>query len=457
LKTALNFNHGHSFEGSKMKRLIDAELLAWKDAKFRKPLLLRGARQVGKTYAAQQLGKQFQSFVQVNLESQPEARMIFEKDLDAKRIMRDLSLFATLPIIPGETLLFIDEIQITPNAVTALRYFYEQIPQLHVIAAGSLLDFAIEQIGIPVGRVESLYMYPLSFTEFLLSMNLDVLVQEILSHPAEEPISTPIHNKILSLLGEYIAIGGMPGVVECWIETKDPSRCFALHHALIDTYRQDFVKYAKKHQIKYVDIVFNSIPQQLGRKFKYSSIEGDYRKRELSPALDLLTTAGIAHKVTHSSGQGLPLGATIDPQCYKVTFLDVALSQALLGLELEAWFLNPMQQFVNKGELVEALIGQELLASANPHSKSQLYYWQRNAPSSTAEVDYLVQVGEKIIPIEVKSGTGTTLRSLHAYLEGHSNAPVGVRLSTQNYSQHDNIKSLPLYAISALRALLKAV
>ncbi|KKP35850.1 MAG: hypothetical protein UR26_C0002G0150 [candidate division TM6 bacterium GW2011_GWF2_32_72] len=438
-----------------MKRIIDTELLAWKDAKFRKPLLLRGARQVGKTYAAQQLGKQFSSFVEINLESERGAQIIFEKDLDAHRILRDLSLFTGKQILPGKTLLFIDEIQTTPNAITALRYFYEQIPELHVISAGSLLDFAIEQVGIPVGRVESLYVYPMSFIEFLLNTKNEILAQEILSHTLEEPISEPVHNKILSILGEYIAIGGMPGVVKCWIETNDPSRCFALQHSLIDTYQQDFVKYAKKHQIKYVDLIFNNIPQQLGKKFKFSSIEGDYRKRELSPALDLLVTAGIAHKVTNSSGQGIPLGANIDPQCFKVIFLDVSLGQALLGLDLESWFLNPMQQFVNKGEIVEALIGQELLAYANPHAKSHLYYWQRNVPGSSAEIDYLIQRGENVVPIEVKSGPGTTLKSLHMFLDSHLKSPYGYRFSTQNYSKFNNVQSLPLYAVAAITKIFK--
>lgn len=438
-----------------MKRFIEAELKGWKNASYRKPLLLRGARQVGKTYVVQQFGKQFFSFVEINCESQPDVRLIFEKDLDAQRIMRDLSLFTKKQIIPGQTLLFIDEIQTTPNAITALRYFYEQIPELHVIAAGSLLDFAIEQIGIPVGRVESLYLYPMSFLEFLLAMENDILVQEILSHPVDKPMSEPVHNKIFSLLGEYIAIGGMPGVVECWLETKDATRCFALHHALIDTYRQDFGKYAKKFQIKYVDLVFKTIPQQLGRKFKYSNIEGDYRKRELSPSLDLLVTAGVAHIVLQSSGQGIPLWAHVDPQCYKAIFLDIALSQALLGLDLEAWFLNPMQQFVNKGEIIEAFVGQELLAYANPHAKSQLFYWQRNAPSSSAEVDYLMQSGENIIPIEVKGGTGTTLKSLHLFLESHPQTPFGIRFSTQNYSKHDNLQSFPLYAVAAITNLFK--
>lgn len=433
-----------------MKRLIDDELIEWKNAKFRMPLLLRGARQVGKTYAAQQLGKQFTSFIEINLETQDKDRAIFEKDLDVNRILRDLSLLRMNPIVPGETLLFVDEIQTVPNAVTALRYFHEQIPDLHVIAAGSLLDFAVEQVGMPVGRVESLYMYPMSFLEFLFSMKGDLLVQEILSHSVEQELSEPIHQKLLSLLGEYIAIGGMPKVVACWAETKDPMRCFAIQHAIIDTYRNDFVKYAKKNQIKYVDTLFNAIPQLLGKKFKYSDIEGEFRKRELAPALELLVTAGVVHKVTHSSGQGIPLGANVDPQTYKIIFLDIALTQAILGLDLAEWFLNPEQQFVNKGALIESLVGQELLAYANFHAKSHLYYWQRNAPSSTAEVDYLVQKGEKIIPIEVKSGSGKTLKSLHLFLESHTNTPYGVRFSVQNYSEHDRIKSIPLYAVAAI-------
>jgi uncharacterized protein len=436
-----------------MKRLVEKELEIWKNSAFRKPLLLRGARQVGKTYIAQTFGKQFPSYVEINLETEPRAQEIFGKDLDAERIMRDIALVTRKPIIPGETLLFIDEIQTIPNAVTSLRYFYKKIPQLHVIAAGSLLDFALEQVGIPVGRVESLYIYPMSFIEFLLSTKNEILVPEILEHPITQPLSNPVHTTILSVLGEYLAIGGMPGVVQCWVATKDPARCFALQHALIDTYRNDFVKYARKHQIKYLDTMFNNIPQQIGKKFKYSNIEGNYRKRELAPTLDLLITAGIVHKVTHSAGQGLPIGANADPQCYKIIFLDVALSQALLGLDVSEWFLNPTQQFVNKREIIEAFVGQELLAHANPHAKSSLYYWQRDTPGSAAEVDYLIQQKEHIIPVEVKSGTGSTLKSLHMFLEGHPHTPYGIRFSTQNYSVYEKIHSLPLYAVAALKGV----
>ena len=433
-----------------MKRFIEKDLESWKNARFRKSLILRGARQVGKTYVVREFAKRFSSFVEINLESQPEYREIFDKDLDAKRIARDISIRKKEKIVPGETLLFIDEIQANPNAVTALRYFYEDIPELHVIAAGSLLDFAIQKVGIPVGRVESLYLYPMSFLEFLSVAGNRIIIDEVIFNLFKEPISEVVHKNILTILGEYLAIGGMPDIVKCWIEDKDPLRCFAIQHALIDTYRQDFSKYAAKFQIKYVDSVFNSIPEQLGRKFKYSEIEGDYRKRELSPALDLLVTAGVAHKVFHSPGQGIPIGAGVDPKSYKVIFLDVALAQAILGLDLESWFLNPMQQFINKGEVVEAFVGQELLAYDNPHAKKHLHYWQRNVPSSTAEVDYLIQKGEKIIPIEVKSGAGTTLKSMRIFLETHTKTPYGIRFSTQNYSKYENIESLPLYAVASI-------
>jgi len=432
-----------------MKRFVDEELNNWKNEKLRRPLLLRGARQVGKTFSVRKFGKKFESFVEINLEIRPDIKIIFEKDFDIQRILRNLSLISGKQIFPGKTLLFIDEIQASPAAITSLRYFYENLPDLHVIAAGSLLDFAIENIGIPVGRVESLYMYPMSFIEFLLAMGHDLLVQEILKYQLGEQISQAVHNKILSILGEYLAIGGMPGVVECWRDTKNPARCFSLQNSLIDTYRQDFSKYAKKFQIKYVDTIFNNIPAQIGKKFKYSVIDGDYRKRELAPALDLLITAGIAHKIISSHGQGLPLGAHVNFDAYKIIFLDVALCQVILGLDLEKWFLNPEQQFVNRGELLESFIGQEILAYSNFHTKKSLYYWQKNSQSSTAEVDYLVQVGEKIIPVEVKSGAGSTLKSLHMFLRDHTQSPYGIRFSTQNYSKFENIESWPLYAVAA--------
>ncbi len=429
-----------------MKRLVDYHLNDWKGDIDRKPLLLRGARQVGKTYAVRALGKSFTHFIEINLEILPQALQIFEKDLQPERIIREISVLIKKPIIPGKTLLFIDEIQVAPQAILALRYFYELIPELHVIAAGSLLDFAIEEVGIPVGRIQSLYMYPMSFMEFLAAQQETLLIEEILMHKLEEPLSNVIHEKSLSLLGEYLAIGGMPQIVSCWSKTKDPLRCSKIHYSLLDAYRQDFGKYARKFQIKYVELVFNSIPRQLGNKFKYSLIEGEYRKRELAPALDLLVTAGIAHKVFHSSGQGIPLGAQIDPLDYKAIFLDVGLSQASLDLDLAGWFVDPLSEFVNKGSLVEAFVGQEFLAYSDPLRKRNLYYWNRKNRTSVAEVDYLIQK-KQVVPVEVKSGKGSTLRSINLFLETRPLSPYGIRFSTQNYSRHNNIDSYPLYAI----------
>lgn len=431
-----------------MKRTIDQKLIDWIDDPRRKPLLLRGARQVGKTHSVRQLGKQFKHFIEINFESRPDLGLIFEKDLQPDRIVRELAMILDRPIIPGSTLLFFDEIQAAPNAFTALRYFYEELPQLHVIAAGSLLDFTIAEVGVPVGRVSSCYIYPLSFLEFLTALGYDLAVEDLMRHTIADLYSEPVHEQLLSLVGEYLAIGGMPEAVQAWVEKKDFGICSVIHGEIIDSYRQDFNKYAKKFQIKYISVLFNHIPRQMGHKFKYSAISGDYRKRELAPCLDLLVTAGVAHQVFSATGNGLPVGAGPDLQDFKVLFLDVALCQVMLGLQAGDWIIKPLEMFANKGELVEAFVGQELLAYANSSMKQELYYWRRNAPSSQAEVDYLIQQKENIIPIEVKSGAGSTLKSMHMFLDSHPKSPYGIRFSTQQYSVHQKIHSYPLYAIA---------
>ncbi len=370
----------------------------------------------------------------------------FEKDLDPQRILRDLSLELNRPIIPGKVLLFFDEIQTAPQIVLALRYFYEMIPQIHIIAAGSLLDFTLEKIGAPVGRVTFLHMYPMTFIEFLYAIGHEGIIKEILRSQA--PFSEPLHKKLLESVGQYIALGGMPEIVHHWKETRDPLECFAIQHDLINAYKQDFKKYATKFQEKYVDIIFENVPRFLTQQFRYSSIEGDYRKRELAPALDLLATAGVIHKVTHSAGQGIPLGAHTQSASFKVIFLDVALAQAVLKKDMSAWFLNPLEALINKGEIVESFVGQELLGYSNPHMDSELYYWVRQARNSQAEVDYLMQDNESIIPIEVKSGTEKRLQSLMMFLDSHPHSPFGIRFSTLNYEKDARVHTYPLYAIA---------
>lgn len=434
-----------------MKRIVDAYLAQWKTDSNRKPLLIRGARQVGKTHAVRELGKTFEHFVEINFERNQRALSIFDNDknLDPKRIIQDIFAINDKKIVPGATLLFFDEIQIAPRAITALRYFYEEMPELHVVAAGSLLDFTIEKIGIPVGRVRSAYMYPLSFIEFLVALGKKVIVEQLLEK-SNIVYNVGFHADLLDLVGKYLAVGGMPEAVNRWIETGNINECLMVHQDIIDTYQQDFGKYAKASQIEHVARIFDSVPHQLGGKFKYTVIEGDYRKRELAPALDLLSTAGIVHKIFHTAAQGIPLGAEVDLACYKAMLMDVAVSQKLLGLETGSWILQPLEAFTNKGAVVESFVGQEILAYADPRKREQLYYWQRMTKNSTAEVDYLLQDQENIIPIEVKSGHGSTLRSLHLFLETHTRSTYGVRFSAQNYSEYERIHSYPLYAVAKI-------
>ncbi|MFV0340649.1 MAG: ATP-binding protein [Parachlamydiaceae bacterium] len=432
------------------KRIIDLHLDHWKTDTFRKPLLLRGARQVGKTYAIRRLGRQFKYFVEINFEKLEGAASIFEKDLSPDKLILALSLLVNAPIIPGETLLFLDEVQEAPRVILALRYFYEEMPNLHVIAAGSLLEFAIAKVGVPVGRISMLYMYPLSFLEYLVAIRHHMIAKEILNHPVGVPMEEVIHKKILDLLGEYLSIGGMPEVVDRWIQTKDPASALNVLHQIAAAYRQDFEKYARKSQVKYLELLFRQIPHLVGKDFSYREIHGEYRKRELAPAMELLERANIIHTIRHSSGHGIPIGSEVDFDTFKVIYLDVGLCQAILGSDISAWFLRPLESFENRGEIAEAFIGQEMICYDNPYNKSEMYFWKRKVKNSAAEIDYLIQRSELILPIEVKSGHGKTLRSLHIFLETHPKSTSSVRFSSLNYSVLDKLDSRPLYAAASL-------
>lgn len=426
-----------------MKRLVDKELKEWKASPFRKALILRGARQVGKTFSVRVLGKSYADFHEINLEKRPELHSVFEKNLDPVRILRELSVDRGSPIHPGETLLFLDEIQVCPQAFLALRYFYEEMPQLHVIGAGSLLEFAIEQVGLPVGRVQTLTVYPLSFAEFLVARGHSLMVTAICE---KAPFSKVIHDKATQLLSEYFAIGGLPEVVADWVANEQPLQIKDKLDTLITTYRQDFEKYAKKGQLKYLNLLLDHIPLRIGKKFKFQGI-GEYRKRELAPCLELMEKAHIVHMVYHTSAQGIPLGAQADLERYKVVMFDVALTQQLLGLDLKGWFLKPEEQFVNQGELVESFVGQEMMAYSSPGIRSDLYYWQREARGSEAEIDYLSVIKGEVIPVEVKANKGTTLKSLHSFLSSHPKSPYGIKISLAERSHFDKIAAIPLYSV----------
>lgn len=430
-----------------MKRMIDHFLLEWKQREHRKPLLLRGARQVGKTHAVRSLGATFEHFIEINLEENEGARIILEKDMDVERILFQLSQLLQRNIGDGSTLLFFDEIQSVPKAILALRYFYEHKPHLHVVAAGSLLDFALEQVGVPVGRVTTLYMYPLSFFEFIVALGYQEWAAAILLHTPDNPISEPLHKKLLDLLGMYIAIGGLPEAVNEWRKTTLAREVKRVHADLLFTYQNDFGKYAKKNQVKYLNLLFVKGIEQLSNKFMYARV-GEYQKRELEPGIELLERAGLFYKVIRSSGQGIPLGAGADLHDFKIIFLDVGLSQSMLKLDITSWFLDPLNTFINKGEIVEAFVGQELLAYSDPIAKDELFYWRRDSRNSDAEVDYLIQLKEQVIPIEVKSGMSKRIKSMQLFLNAHQGSLYGMRFWAGSYQQDERICSYPLYAVA---------
>ena len=338
---------------------------------------------------------------------------------------------------------FIDEIQACAQAILALRYFYEEMPSLHVIGAGSLLEFAIEEVGLPVGRVQTLTIYPMSFAEFLIASGQELMLKAIYE---KTPFSEVIHEKIIKNLAEYFVVGGLPEVVAIWVRTQQLSQVQNALRAIISAYRQDFEKYAKKTQLKYLNLLLQHVPLQSGEKFKFQGI-GEYRKRELAPCLELMEKAHIIHMIYHTAGQGVPLGAQADLEWYKVICFDVAMTQQLLGLDLKEWFLQPKSAFINQGKLVESFVGQEMMAYSSPHMRNSLHYWHKETKGSAAEVDYLTIIQGEVIPVEVKAGKGSTLRSLHSFLDSHPGSPYGIKTSMAKRSQIEKVVSIPLYAV----------
>jgi uncharacterized protein len=433
-----------------MKRLVDLYFSDWRRNPDRKPLLLRGARQVGKTYAVRSLGVSFEQFIEINFEQQPKVASVFEPDLDAQRIIRDLEILFQKPIVPGKSLLFFDEIQAAPKAIAALRYLHEQIPGLHVIAAGSLLEFQLESTGLPVGRIQSLFMYPVSFLEFLAARGETAALRFFSDTGKTFSVSTSVHAKLLALWGEYMAVGGMPEAVRLWCERRSFDVVSVVLRSIMETYRQDFEKYAQGGRARYLPLMFERTPWLQGRKFKFTHVSDSLKKRELAPALDLLVKAGIVHKVVHSAAQGLPLGAQADADRFKLLFVDVGLGQTMLGPGQEGWIVDPVNACINKGGCAEAFAGQELMAYADSDMRTTLYYWLREARSSNAEVDYVAPMNGQVIPIEIKSGATGSLKSLHLFLAEHPASAYGIRLFAGMPEIKDPVRSYPLYCTPLL-------
>ena len=433
-----------------MHRVLSQRLLAWKDHPTRTPLILRGARQVGKSYLVNQLGCHFSHFITLNFERDPRAKQLFQGSLGANALLSKISAYTEKPILPKETLLFLDEIQECEEALLALRYFKEETPELHVIAAGSLLDFALDKIGIPVGRVQFLYLHPLSFGEYLEATDKTIL-HDYLLH--QDTIEIPLHEKLLEELRYYCWLGGMPAVVDAWRTHQNPQYCQDIQDQLIQSYRQDFSKYAKQHQIPYVSHIFDRAGLQIGQKFKYSKVDPDLRSAPLKEALSLLTKAGVIHVAYHSAGQGLPLSAGIDLQKFKAFFFDIGLLQRMQALSLKEWLLAPLS-VTYMGGIAEQLVAQEYIAYTATQIPAELFYWQREVSHSHAEIDFLFQCDHHIIPVEVKSGSQGRLKSLASFLQSHPHSTSGLVISEKPAWQQGQLQGISLYALE--RFLLKS-
>lgn len=433
-------------KGKIMERSIQKTLGEWKFAPHRKPLLVRGARQIGKTYVINKFAENFSSSVTINFERNPEYSKIFNiKDPD--RIIEQIELLSGERIIPGQTLLFLDEIQECPEAIVALRYFYEEKPELHLIGAGSLLEFTLssKNINIPVGRVQYLYMYPLSFGEFLQALGQQKLREYIMTPGNMVKISEAVHDKLLEQLRLYFILGGMPEAVQTYIDQKDLNACRLIQQSIVDTYRDDFGKYASQVQFKHLRKLFARIPSMIGNKFVYANVDADTKSRELKEALTLLETAGIIYRVKNTSGEGLPLESHANDRYFKVVFLDIGLMHAVNGLKRDIVLGEDLTD-IYKGAMAEQFVGQELLAYSSPYHKNILYYWARDKRGSSAEIDYLLQKERNVIPIEVKSGPTGRMKSMMLYKDAY-HPKQAVKISQAPFDDKKEILELPLYAI----------
>lgn len=398
-----------------MKRFTENELIAWKCRVGRKPLVVRGARQVGKTYLVEAFGKDcFESVLTVNLEQKDDLHPLFER-MEAKRMVQELGLYFNQTIIPGKTLLFFDEIQACPKAITALRYFHEEMPDLHVIAAGSLLDFALREFkhSMPVGRIEYLYLNPLTFQEFLSALGEDTLVEHLGRYHVDDNLGEAVSAKLRELLRVYFFVGGMPAVVAAYAERRDLLEAQRILASIAMTLQDDFAKYGTRAQQRNMRQVLRYVPRNIGQKVRYVNINRDARAGELKTALELLELSRIVTLVRHSSANGVPLGAEISESHFKPLLLDIGLCNNLCGLSLpDAADLLGAQE----GRLAEQFIGQELRALAPVFEERPLFYWHREAKNANAEVDYLCTHENNVIPVEVRAGTSGSLKSMQMFL-----------------------------------------
>jgi len=430
-----------------MNRNIEKKLVKWKNYTRRKPLILRGARQVGKTWIVKKFGSDnFENIVVLDLEKNKKAHAFFKDVLDPVTILQDIEIFLKTKVVPGKTLLFFDEIQSCPEAIISMRYFYEEMPELHLIAAGSLLEFTLSKVSFPVGRVQHMSMYPMTFSEFLEATDNSTAHEIVNSSPQKLPET--IHNSILSELKKYFFTGGMPESVKAYTNTGSLVDSFNVHSEIIISYKNDFVKYAANSSHECLEEVFTSTARNVGNQIQYSNLSNHFTNPTIKKAFDLLLKARVISKIDSVGQLRFPLDIQTSSRKFKTNMLDIGLWQNLSGVTPEIQMAEPELMNIYRGALAEQFVGQELSAS----TEKSLIYWARQARSSNAEVDYVVSIGEKIYPIEVKSGSSGSLRSLHLAIETFPECENGIVFSTREYSElpEQKLQFIPLYYVGSL-------
>ena len=445
-----------------LNRSIDSELLLWKKSSKRKPLLLRGARQVGKSCSVRRLGESFENYIEVNFEKKPELKELFRQVSDVKEIASRLGQLYAVPVIPGKTLLFLDEIQASEEALKSLWFFKEDFPELHVVAAGSLLEFALRDLqAYGVGRIRSMFMYPLSFDEFLMAQGKEDWIEAKNKADGAHPLFLALHNELVQAFRTFLVVGGMPASVVAWLETRNYRECANEQDDIQQTYYDDFVKYARKVDPALLRDTLQSAVMQVGRKFVYSQVDGGYRSEEVKNALGLLCDAGILKAVRHTAANGLPLGAEVNKKFCKYIYLDSGLLLRILDLDLggskevtDLILLGAAEDLVNKGGLTEMVAGWEIVKAGNPRTQHDLYYWENLANGATSEIDYVVSHDMKVLPIEVKAGVSGKMKSLRFFMQ-KKRLTRAVRASLENFGEirladgedAARIEICPLYAL----------
>lgn len=426
-----------------MKRKLLENLVEWKNRKAHKPLILEGARQVGKTWLMQEFGNtQYKKVAYINFDRNLKMRETFETDLDTKRLITAIGLDAEFKITPEDTLIIFDEIQECPRAITSLKYFNEDAPEYDIIAAGRLLGVAHHTgTGFPVGKVEFLRLYPLSFTEFLDAMGKEQYV-ELIEKQDFEMIKI-FSNKFEDLLKQYCYIGGMPEVVQNFVNNGDFNQVRTIQKRILSAYERDFSKHIPANTVEKARMLWNSIPTQLAKenkKFIYNAIKKGARAKEFETALTWLRNNGLIYQVHKITKPGLPIGAYADLDAFKLFVLDVGLLGALSGLEAKT-ILGKYEIFQEfKGAIAE----QYVLQQFKTIDDMPIYYWTNE--TSRSEVDFVIQRESKVIPVEVKAATNLKARSLKIYMEQFK-PELAIRTSLADYKKTENLVDIPLYAI----------